>query len=93
MVVKKLTLIFLIELNMVISPSQREVVYKVRNAYKVLVYKVRNAYKVLVYKVRNAYKVLVYKVRNAYKVYWVVKRINAQMREQSHNTVLQGLYL
>ena len=45
-----------------------------------LVYKVRNAYKVLVYKVRNAYKVLVYKVRNAYKVYWVVKRINAQMR-------------
>ena len=68
MVVKKLTLIFLIELNMVISPSQREVVYKVRNAYKVLVYKVRNAYKVLVYKVRNAYKVLVYKVRNAYKV-------------------------
>ncbi len=71
MVVKKLTLIFLIELNMVISPSQREVVYKVRNAYKVLVYK----------------------VRNAYKVYWVVKRINAQMREQSHNTVLQGLYL
>ena len=82
MVVKKLTLIFLIELNMVISPSQREVVYKVRNAYKVLVYKVR-----------NAYKVLVYKVRNACKVYWVVKRINAQMREQSHNTVLQGLYL
>ena len=71
MVVKKLTLIFLIELNMVISPSQREVVYKVRNAYKVLVYK----------------------VRNAYKVYWVVKRINAQMREQSHNTVLQGLHL
>ena len=71
MVVKKLTLIFLIELNMVISPSQREVVYKVRNAYKVLVYK----------------------VRNACKVYWVVKRINAQMREQSHNTVLQGLYL
>ena len=69
MVVKKLTLIFLIELNMVISPSQREVVYKVRNAYKVLVYKVR-----------NAYKVLVYKVRNACKVYWVVKRINAQMR-------------
>lgn len=60
MVVKKLTLIFLIELNMVISPSQREVVYKVRNAYK---------------------------------VYWVVKRINAQMREQSHNTVLQGLHL
>ena len=69
MVVKKLTLIFLIEFNMVISPSQREVVYKVRNAYKVLVYKVR-----------NAYKVLVYKVRNACKVYWVVKRINAQMR-------------
>ena len=71
MVVKKLTLIFLIELNMVISPSQREVVYKVRNAYKVFIYK----------------------VRNACKVYWVVKRINAQMREQSHNTVLQGLYL
>ena len=82
MVVKKLTLIFLIELNMVISPSQREVVYKVRNAYKVLVYKVR-----------NAYKVFIYKVRNACKVYWVVKRINAQMREQSHNTVLQGLHL
>ena len=71
MVVKKLTLIFLIELNMVISPSQREVVYKVRNAYKVFIYK----------------------VRNACKVYWVVKRINAQMREQSHNTVLQGLHL
>ena len=82
MVVKKLTLIFLIELNMVISPSQREVVYKVSNAYKVLVYKVR-----------NAYKVFIYKVRNACKVYWVVKRINAQMREQSHNTVLQGLHL